>query len=134
MTPIGGLTVTGVERSRSSAGTAYTGTVVNTLGSTLSDPSVAIFPVNRVGRPLGMATASVTMDLPPGSTWNFQTPPWTIRASIRRRTRPVPFPEEGVAEGRRCRPRGSFVVTMSMPKRLIPSSLEEALAGLKRDP
>ena len=73
VTPIGGLTVMGVETVASPAGTAYTGTVVNTLAVASSDPSVAIFPVNRVGRPLGMATASVTMDMPPGSSWTFQT-------------------------------------------------------------
>ena len=71
--PFGGLTVTGVQPVANSAGTAYTGTVVNSLGSTLSNPSVTIFPVNRVGRPLGMATASATVDLAPGGTWNFQT-------------------------------------------------------------
>ena len=47
--------------------------MVNDLGSTVSGPSVAVFPVNRVGRPLGMATASATIDLPPGGTWTFQT-------------------------------------------------------------
>ncbi len=73
VTPVGGLTVTGVEAVVSGQGTAYTGTVVNEVGSLLSGPSVAIFPVNRVGRPLGMATASATTDLPPGGTWTFQT-------------------------------------------------------------
>jgi hypothetical protein len=73
VTPVGGLTVTGVETVASGQGIAYTGTVVNDLGSTLSGPSVAVFPVNRVGRPLGMATASTTNDLAPGGTWTFQT-------------------------------------------------------------
>ena len=73
VTPVGGVTVTGVKTVASGQGTAYTGTVVNDLGSTLSGPSVAIFPVNRVGRPLGMATASATTDLAPGGTWTFQT-------------------------------------------------------------
>jgi hypothetical protein len=73
VTPVGGLTVTGIETVASGQGTTYTGTVVNDLGSTLSGPSVAIFPVNRVGRPLGMATASATTDLAPGETWTFQT-------------------------------------------------------------
>jgi len=73
VTPVGGLTVTGVEAIASGQGTAYSGTVVNDLGSTLSGPSVAIFPVNRVGRPLGMATASAPTDLAPGETWTFQT-------------------------------------------------------------
>lgn len=73
VTPVAGLTVTGVEAIASGQGTAYTGTVINDLPSTLDDPSVAIFPVNRVGRPLGMATASATSALPPGGTWAFQT-------------------------------------------------------------
>jgi hypothetical protein len=73
VTAVGELTVTGIEAVASGQGTAYTGTVVNGLGSTLSGPSVAIFPVNRIGRPLGMATASTTDDLPPGATWTFQT-------------------------------------------------------------
>jgi len=73
VTPVGGLTVTGVEAITNGEGTAYTGTVVNDLTSTLNDPSVTVFPVNRVGRPLGMATASATLALPPGGTWTFQT-------------------------------------------------------------
>jgi hypothetical protein len=73
VTPVGGLTVTGVESVASATGTTYTGTVVNDVGSTLSNPSVTIFPVNGVGRPLGMATASATMDLAPGGAWTFQT-------------------------------------------------------------
>jgi hypothetical protein len=71
--PFGGLTVMGIQPVASSGGTAYIGTVVNALGSTLSNPSVTIFPVNRVGRPLGMASASATVDLAPGVAWNFQT-------------------------------------------------------------
>jgi len=35
--------------------------------------------------------------------------------------------------GRRDRPRGSLAVTMSRPERLIPPSLEEAVAELKRE-
>ena len=73
VTPVGGLAVTGVEAITSGEGTAYTGTVVNDLAATLNDPSVTVFPVNRVGRPLGMATASTTLALPPGGTWTFQT-------------------------------------------------------------
>jgi len=73
VTPVGGLTVTAVEAIASGQGTAYTGTVVNDLPSTLDDPSVTVFPVNRVGRPLGMATASATIALPPGGAWTFQT-------------------------------------------------------------
>jgi hypothetical protein len=73
VTPVGGLTVTGLEAITSGPGTAYTGTVVNDLAATLNDPSVTVFAVNRVGRPLGMATASTALALPPGGTWTFQT-------------------------------------------------------------
>jgi hypothetical protein len=38
-----------------------------------SSASVAVFPVNRVGRPLGMATASASADLAAGGTWTFET-------------------------------------------------------------
>jgi hypothetical protein len=72
----GPLTVSSVQPiagTAGTAGTAYTGTVVNEVGSMVSNPSVAVFPVNSVGRPLGMATASATMDLLPGATWTFQT-------------------------------------------------------------
>jgi hypothetical protein len=71
--PVGGLMATGLEAIATGPGTAYTGTVVNDLASPLNDPSVAIFPVNRVGRPLGMASASATMTLGPGEAWTFQT-------------------------------------------------------------
>jgi hypothetical protein len=73
VTPVGALTVTGVVATAGTAGTTYTGTVVNAVGSTVSNASVAIFPVNGVGRPLGMATASTTTDLPAGGSWTFQT-------------------------------------------------------------
>ena len=41
----------------------------------MSAPTVTIFPVNRVGRPLGAATASSTIDIPPGGSWSFETSP-----------------------------------------------------------
>ncbi len=71
--PAGALTVTGVAPTTGTAGTTYSGTVDNAIGSTLSNPSVSVFSVNRVGRPLGMATASTTADLPAGGSWVFQT-------------------------------------------------------------
>jgi hypothetical protein len=71
--PAGGLTVSGIASAMGDGGTGYAGNVVNEIGSTLSNPSVAIFPVNRAGRPLGMATATTTTDLPAGGSWAFQT-------------------------------------------------------------
>jgi len=43
-------------------------------------------------------------------------------------------PTSGDLRRRRDHPCGSFIVTMSRPEKLIPSSLEEAVAELKRDP
>ncbi len=71
--PAGDLTVSGIAAAAADGGTGYVGNVVNQIGSMLSSPNVAIFPVNRVGRPLGMATATTTTDLPAGGTWAFQT-------------------------------------------------------------
>ena len=35
----------------------------------------AFFPVNRVGRPLGMVMSNATTDLPPGGSFTFETSP-----------------------------------------------------------
>ena len=71
--PIEGLAISQVKSVTSSAGTAYTGTLVNGLDVAMGNPSVAVFPVNRVGRPLGMATGSGTVEIPPGGSWAFET-------------------------------------------------------------
>jgi hypothetical protein len=71
--PVDGLAVSRVETVTTGAGSAYTGTLTNGLDVTVSNPSVRIFPVNRVGRPLGMASSSATSDIPPGGSWTFQT-------------------------------------------------------------
>jgi hypothetical protein len=71
--PIDGLTVSQVKRVTRSAGTAYTGTLVNGLDVALANPSVTVFPVNRVGRPLGVATGSGTVEIPSGGSWAFET-------------------------------------------------------------
>jgi hypothetical protein len=46
---------------------------VNGLDQPLSNPTVAIYPLNDVGRPLGVAYGSATLDIAPGGTWNFET-------------------------------------------------------------
>ena len=71
--PLTGLTVGQVATVARSGGSAYTGTLTNGLDVTASAPTVAIFPLNRVGRPLGMATSGTTMTVPPGGTWSFET-------------------------------------------------------------
>jgi hypothetical protein len=57
----------------SNAGTTYTGTVLNGLDQIVTDPSIRIFPLNRVGRPLGVAGGSDSSQVPAGGTWTFQT-------------------------------------------------------------
>jgi hypothetical protein len=71
--PAGDLTSRAVQPVAGAGGTAYGGTVANQIGMTASNLGVAVFPVNRVGRPLGMATASTTADLAARSTWTFET-------------------------------------------------------------
>ena len=71
--PIPGLVVGDVQTVATDAGNAYTGKVTNGLAGAVSAPAVTIFPVNRVGRPLGAATSSATFDIPPGGSWTFET-------------------------------------------------------------
>jgi len=68
-----GLTVTQVTPVTTGAGTSYTGTVLNRLSTMVSQPSVAVFPVNSVGRPLGLAKAGDDSQVPAGGSWTFQT-------------------------------------------------------------
>ena len=71
--PIDGLAVTRVDSVTTGAGIAYTGTVVNDLDTSVTNPSVTIFPTNRVGRPLGVTSGGDTSQVPPGGSWPFQT-------------------------------------------------------------
>jgi hypothetical protein len=73
LVPVAGFTIDQVETVAKGGGSAYTGTLSNGFDTTVSAPSVTIFPVNRVGRPLGAATASATTDIPPGASWSFET-------------------------------------------------------------
>jgi len=70
---IDGLTITQVNTVTSNAGTTYTGTVVNALNQTVTDPSIRVFPLNRVGRPLGVALGGDASQIPAGGIWTFQT-------------------------------------------------------------
>lgn len=71
--PSAGLRVGPVKSVVSSAGTAFSGTLVNGLDVAVHAPSVTVFPTNRVGRPLGMAIAKGTDEVAPGASWTFQT-------------------------------------------------------------
>ena len=73
VTPIPGISISGVKAVARDGGVAYAGTLVNELDVALNNPSVAIFPVNRGGRPLGVALGGATLQLAPGSRWDFET-------------------------------------------------------------
>jgi hypothetical protein len=70
---VDGLTVTEVNTLTSGAGATYTGTVVNELDMAVTDPSIRVFPLNHVGRPLGVAKGGDASQVAPGDTWTFQT-------------------------------------------------------------
>ncbi len=75
LVPVAGFTVSQVATVARGTGSAYTGTLSNGFDTPVSAPTVTIFPVNRVGRPLGVAMASSTTDIPPGGSWSFETSP-----------------------------------------------------------
>jgi hypothetical protein len=70
---INGLTVGTLNTVTTSTGTSYTGTVINNLDMPVSGPSVTVFPLNCVGRPLGITSGSDTTQVPAGGSWSFQT-------------------------------------------------------------
>ena len=49
------------------------GTFVNRFEVPMSSPSVAVFPLNRAGRPLSVAMSRAAAELPPGGSWDFET-------------------------------------------------------------
>jgi len=71
--PVDALTVSDVKSVATGVGTLYAGTLKNGLDVTVIAPRVTVFPVNRVGRPLGMATTSAESELASGSSWSFET-------------------------------------------------------------
>jgi hypothetical protein len=68
-----GVSVSKLDVMATMGGSVYGGTFTNGLQVVVSDPTVTVFPVNRVGRPLGVATSSAVMELAPGGTWTFET-------------------------------------------------------------
>jgi hypothetical protein len=72
-TPVAGISITDVRTVARDDGAAYTGTLVNALEVALNSPSVAVFPLNRVGRPLGVALGSGMDEVPAGGSWPFET-------------------------------------------------------------
>jgi hypothetical protein len=71
--PLEGVTVSKLQAVAAGGTSTYAGTYTNGLDVVVSDPTVAVFPVNRVGRPLGVGTASAVMDVAPAATWAFET-------------------------------------------------------------
>jgi len=71
--PIEGPAVSGVKAKTTAAGTLYTGRFSNGFDVAVTAPSVAVFPVNRVGRPLGVASSTGATDVPAGSSSMFET-------------------------------------------------------------
>lgn len=68
-----GLQMSGVKAVHTVDGTAYAGLFQNGLTVAATQAVATVFPVNRVGRPLGKATADAPDDIPPGYSWEFQT-------------------------------------------------------------
>ena len=75
VSPIDGISISDVKVVARGRSASYTGALVNGLNVSLSSPSAAVFPVNRAGRPLGVAFANGTVDVPPGGSWQFETNP-----------------------------------------------------------
>jgi hypothetical protein len=70
---IDGVGLADVKAVTLGTGATYTGILVNGLDVELSNPTVAVFPFNSVGRPLGVAYGSGSITLRPCGTWNFET-------------------------------------------------------------
>lgn len=79
--PVAGLGIDDLKRVTEAGGSTYTGTLVNDFDVAVSAPSVAVFPLNRVGRPLGMAIGRSTEEIAPGGSWTFHTDTTEARAA-----------------------------------------------------
>lgn len=71
--PLDALTIPRVTRVARAAETAYAGTLVNELDLAVSNPSVTVFPLSEVGRPLGVTVAKGKDAIPSGGSWAFET-------------------------------------------------------------
>jgi hypothetical protein len=71
--PVEGLGVTGITAVTNGGRTAYTGSLTNGLDAPVTNPKVSIFPLNGVGRPLGVATSTETTEVPAAGSWPFET-------------------------------------------------------------
>jgi hypothetical protein len=75
VTRVAGLTIESLKRVGRSVGSAFTGRLVNRLDVVVRNPSVTVFLLDRVGRPLGLAAASDSSvaSIAPGGSWDFET-------------------------------------------------------------
>lgn len=71
--PIEGFSISEVQPVSQATGVSYTGALANGFDTVVTKPSVAVFPLNRAGRPLGMALGRGLAELPPGGSWSFET-------------------------------------------------------------
>lgn len=65
--------VSGVETVNQGAETAFSGNFRNELEVPVNDAAVTIFPVNEVGRPLGVASSQADDAVPSKGSWEFRT-------------------------------------------------------------
>lgn len=71
--PIEGTTIQQLEAFEVDGGFAFRGTVNNDSDSPVTDPVVSVFPLDHVGRPLGNAVGTATVQVPAGGQWAFET-------------------------------------------------------------
>jgi hypothetical protein len=67
------VTVSEVSAFETALGPAFRGVVTNASDTPIADPVVSVFPVNDVGRPLGVGMSTAMLEIPPGSTVSFET-------------------------------------------------------------
>lgn len=73
LVPVQGLTLGSVEIVASDGRSTYAGTLHNALELSVTNPRVLVFPLNRAGRPLGMASAEGAVTVAPGEDFRFET-------------------------------------------------------------
>jgi hypothetical protein len=54
-------------------GVTFRGTLTNSSDTAISEPRVTVLPLDCGGRPLGLATAVATLEIPPNGTWTFDS-------------------------------------------------------------
>ena len=70
---IDGMVVERVEALARGGGIALAGTLVSSFKVSVNRPSVTVFVVDAVGRPLDFAIGTGDVQIPPGGKWDFET-------------------------------------------------------------